>query len=115
MSGNDMLAVIILALATVVLGWGLVANYTIRDDWAAVYARLPRWARRTLVGVAGVAILALAVALSPLPGPGGLPLAYLALTILGFEFAFALKIRERIDGWVKGAWARIKELFGRQA
>ncbi|GAA4144085.1 PGPGW domain-containing protein [Actinomadura keratinilytica] len=63
--------------------------------------------RKAAVAVAGVALIVAGVAMLVLPGPG--VVAILAgLGLLGTEFPAARRVSERINGYVRAAWRKIR-------
>ncbi|GLZ11932.1 hypothetical protein Acsp04_21670 [Actinomadura sp. NBRC 104425] len=63
--------------------------------------------RKAAVALAGVALIAAGVAMLVLPGPG--VVAILAgLGLLGTEFPAARRVSERLNGYVRAAWRKIR-------
>ncbi|GAA4062963.1 PGPGW domain-containing protein [Actinomadura miaoliensis] len=66
-----------------------------------------RLLRKVAVAIAGVALIAAGVAMLVLPGPG--VVAILAgLGLLGTEFPAARRVSERINGYIRTAWRKIR-------
>lgn len=69
--------------------------------------RLRRTARKTGVGAAGLATIAVGVALIPLPGPGSL-VVFGGLTMLGSEFPRARRLADHTKQAALGTIDRVR-------
>jgi hypothetical protein len=76
----------------------------IKHNWR----RVPNKLRRTLVLIAGLLLIVLAGIIGAVPGPGGTIIFLLAITVLASEFAWALRLRDRILEWVQHAGVFIR-------
>jgi hypothetical protein len=56
-----------------------------------------RYGRKIVIGVVGATIIIFGLAIGFLPGPGPLVLVPLGLAVLGVEFAWARRLRRRMQ------------------
>lgn len=75
---------------------------------------LPRAARKPLVFVAGIAVVACGIALLVLPGPGW-AVIFVGLAILATEFSVAADIKQWVTAKFKGALEAAKKGIGGKA
>jgi len=64
-------------------------------------SRFPRWARRLLILIAGLLVIASAAIVGPLPGPGGTILVAAGLGILATEFEWARRILHNLRDYLE--------------
>jgi hypothetical protein len=64
---------------------------------------LPSNIRKPIVFIVGMLFVIASVLTGWLPGPGGIPLFLIGIAILATEFAWALRLRDRVMTWIRQA------------
>lgn len=71
----------------------------IKHQWK----RVPVNIRKPLVFTIGMLFVIAAGLTGWLPGPGGIPLFLIGIAILATEFEWAMRLRDRVIGWIHRA------------